>query len=555
MKGFRHILLASAAILAAAACTKTVPEGPQVADMQISICASEGLTKSSLKNGTFNPTGTKSLLDQESFQKEGNRIMVYDIYTPTGSGTSQQYIKAVAGPDVPSDSPLHQPGHTWPFASYQDFTQGITTPVSYNWTPDGEHKFFGWLAKDANMPSDPNPSNSLPYNTPDGFFGGTLNLNASYRYEIPAPKNGLHHTTPQFDFLYSDIVVRDLDAAPDFSPVQLTFNHLFTAFSIGASNNTDSDITITAFELVNLYNSATAEIDFSGNEVSVTYEEYAQVYSYNASTNTPTGSQVSHDGQRLYRSLAASYTLPGGQQAMSEGRNSLGCIFTGDDVREYNLMYPQTVSQIHSDNIPTENEGNIVYPSDWMMYIRYTADGHEFEKRLNFPALPWEAGKKYHFEVTFADKMVDLKVMVNPWEYEDQEIDYSNAGVAVTDNHTLTWNVNTYNAGSDPSLRYAYIKNGMPVEGTFQLEAPMGGTWLATLTGDIDAFDIYPSSGVIDGSAAMIKVAPKPEALGLQRDFKVKVKFAVRRPDGRTISADSILQPEGTEYTIILSAN
>lgn len=542
MKGYyRNILIRSAVLLAAVGCTKTPEVINPLADSTICLSATEAGT-------------TKAMLDQTTFQTDGNRIMVYDIYTPAGSTTSEQYIKAVAGPDVPSNSPFHEDGKTWPFADYRDFTQGITTPESYNWTSDGVHKFFGWLVKDANMSADLNPNNSMPYNTPDGFFGGTLNLNSNYRYEIPAPKVGLHYDTPQFDFLYSDIVVRNLNSNPDYSPVQLTFNHLFTAFSIGAANNTDSDIVITAFELVNLYNSAAAKIDFSGNEVSVTYEEYAQAYSYDASTNTPTGTQVSHDGQRLYRSLATPYTLSGGQQAMSEGTNAVGCIFTGG-AREYNLMYPQAVSQIHSENTLTENEGNIVYPSDWMMYIKYTADGHEFEKRLNFPAIPWEAGKKYHFEVTFADKMVDLKVMVNPWEYEEQEIDYSNAGVAVTDNHTLTWKPDTYNAGSDPSLRYAYIKNGMPVEGTFQLEAPMGGTWLATLTGDIDAFDIYPSNGVIDGSAATIKVAPKPEALGLQRDFKVKVKFAVRRPDGRTISADSVLQPAGSEYTIILSAN
>ncbi len=550
MKGYyRHILLLAAAVMAADGCTKThVEETPSDA-RTISICAVEGLPSKSTP-------ATKAMLDQTTFQTDGNRIMVYDIYTPAGSTISEQYFRAVAGPDVPSNSPLHESGKTWPFAQYQDFTQNITTPVSYNWTPDGVHKFFGWLAKDANMPADPNPSNSLPYNTPDGFFGGTLNLSTNYRYEIPANKAGLHHNTPQFDFLYSDIVVRDLNAAPDYSPVQLTFNHLFTAFSIGAANNTDSDITITAFELVNLYNAAGAKIDFSGDVVNVTYEEYAQAYSYDASTNTPTGTQVSHDGQRLYRSLAASYSLPGGQQAMSEGTNTVGCIFSGATDREYNIMYPQAVNQIYSEKTPTEDgEGNIVYPSEWMMYIKYTADGHEFEKRLNFPAIPWEAGKKYHFEVTFADKMVDLKVKVNPWEYEEQTIDYSDAVVTVTGNHTLIWDTDTYNPGSDPSLRYAYIKNGMPVEGTFQLATPVGGTWLATLTGDIDAFDIYPSSGVIDDSVATIKVAPKPEALGLQRDFKVKVKFAVRRPDGRTISADSVLQPEGTEYTIILSAN
>lgn len=471
--------------------------------------------------------GTKALLDQEAFQKDGNRIMVYDLYTPSGSTQTEQYIKAYAGPDVPSGSPLHEYGTTWAF---EDWRNG--TPVSYDWTPGGVHKFFGWLAKDANMPAE--------CDSPDKFFTGTLNLNSSYRYEIP--QTDMQYDSPQFDFVYSDIVIRDLDNAPDYSPVCLTFNHLFTAFSIGAVNGTDSDITIQEFELVNLYNETSARIDFTGDVVTVEYGEYHKIYT---------------NGSNLFNKVSAPYTLYGGKDAQSDGSNATGNIFEGAmKDRRYSLMWPQLdLAKIHSYKEPYEEDGHTVYPSEWLMYIKYTADGHEVEKRLNFPELAWEAGKRYHFDVTFADKMVDLIVKVSPWNYETQTIDYSDKGVAVTGNHVLIWDPDTYNPSQDPSLHYAYIKNGMPVVGTFQLEAPMGGTWLATLTGDIDAFEIYPESGVIDGGVATINVAPKPEALGLQRDFKVKVKFAVRRTDGRTIAADDVLQPAGTEYTIILSAN
>ena len=513
LKVKRHILIA-AALLAAFACDKTPEPETGGAGSPIVVNVSES-------------RATKALLDNEAFRKDGNRIMVYDIYT-SGNSAPQEYIKAMAGPDVPSNSPLHESGTTWPFADWRDGT----TPVSYNWTADGVHKFFGWLAKDVNMTS---------YNTPDAFFGGTLTLNSNYRYMVPA--KAMLYDSPQFDFLYSDIVVRDLDNNPDFSPVKLSFNHLFTAFSIGAVNNTDSDIIIHEFELVNLYNSSSANVDFSGETVAVNYSEYTKVY---------------QTSDNVFNSMSEDYTLYGGQQARNEGTNATGNIFEGAQKdRKYVLMWPQTdLSKIHSTKEPQENEdGTIAYPDEWMMYIRYTADGHEVRKRLNFPALAWEAGRKYHFDVTFADKIVDLTVKVNPWIYEGQDIDYSNDGVAVTGNHVLTWDQETYHPSQDPTQRYLYVKNGMPVEGTFQLEAPMGGTWLATLTGDIDAFDVTPESGVIDGSVARIKVTPKPEALGLQREFKVKVKFAVRRPDGRTIAADSVLQPEGTEYTIILLAN
>ena len=93
MKGYyRNILIRSAVLLAAVGCTKTPEVINPLADSTICLSATEAGT-------------TKAMLDQTTFQTDGNRIMVYDIYTPAGSTTSEQYIKAVAGPDVPSNSP------------------------------------------------------------------------------------------------------------------------------------------------------------------------------------------------------------------------------------------------------------------------------------------------------------------------------------------------------------------------------------------------------------------------------------------------------------------
>ena len=128
----RNILIASAVLLAAAACSKD-PEQNTPVNSPITLKATEaGATKTLLDNGTFNTTG--------------NRIQVYD-FVDDGT-TTVKHIDAYAGPDVVSNSPLHQVGKTWPF---EDKTTGA--PTTYQWIP-GTHKFFGWLAKDANGTKD-----------------------------------------------------------------------------------------------------------------------------------------------------------------------------------------------------------------------------------------------------------------------------------------------------------------------------------------------------------------------------------------------------------------
>ena len=468
----------------------------------------------------LSPSGaglTKAMLDKDSFTTDGNRLQVYDIVDG-----NTVHIDAYAGPEVENFSSLHIPGITWPFEDKETLE-----PVTYQWVP-GKHKFFAWLAKDNNMTSN---------NTPEDFFSEGFSFNLKDKLLLIGPKV-IDASTETFDFVYSDIEVRDLVNDPDYSSIDLTFEHLFTAFAVGVVNNTDSDVRIDEFKIVDMYSSASAKIDYSGDALAVTYNDYQKVI----------GS---------YREFSGSYVLYGGAEARENETNIAYDIFTGPSSdKSYNMIWPQQINMVHSEQRPVESEdGLITYPDDYLMHIKYTIDGVQMVKKLNFPEMALEPGNKYYFEITFADKMVSLSVNVTPWDKVSQNINYSDAGVAVTDNHVLRWSPDTYIPHQDPSLRYAYVKNGMPVRGTFQLEAPLGGTWMASLTGDVEAFTIEPDNGLIDGSFATIEVTPTPDAFGFQRDLKVKVKFAVRRIDGRTIAADGVLQPAGTEYTIILSAN
>lgn len=490
--------MASALLTAAAACTK--PDPTQIAqDMTIYLAASES-------------GATKALLNEAAFAKTGNRIKIYDYYTAT-DGTTQWYIDDHVKADADGAS-------IWPFETKK-----------YSWTADGVHKFFGWLAEDISSGS------AL---TPAALFGSSFIVNADG--EIPAfskddlmltiPSTSMTVSTTQFDFMYSDIHERNLTANPDYAtPVPLSFSHLFTAFSIGATNTSDQNVTIKAFTLENLKNKNSASINWSA---------MAPIVSYGTSEvdGTP------------FRSLTQAYDLNSGSK--------VGNIFTGG-VQEFILLWPQAASDVHSTAEITDDmlSGITEYPSDYRMSVTYTVtenDGavsSEITKRLNFPNMAWEAGKKYHFEVLFADKMVELKTIVKPWKHEPQEMDFSDAMVTVKENHWLVWDENT--AAIDVTNKYAYIRDGQPIKGSFTIDTPQGGTWLVSLTGDIDAFEVSPSSGLIDGTTATVSI--KPLVADPQRDYSVNVKFAVRRPDGRVIAADDVLQPADSKYTIVLSSN
>ena len=156
---FRNILIVSAALVATVSCNKEQRPGSNIVS-PIALTATEaGTTKALLDNGTFNT--------------KGNRIQVYD-FVDDGS-TTVKHIDAYAGPDVDSNSPMHAYGTTWPF---EDKSTG--QPTIYQWIP-GTHKFFGWLAKDANFGS------TTPM-TPEVFFTGGFEFKETTQTLTIGPK-------------------------------------------------------------------------------------------------------------------------------------------------------------------------------------------------------------------------------------------------------------------------------------------------------------------------------------------------------------------------------
>ena len=471
---FRYIYVITI-LLAFMACTKTPVETTQ-----------ESVVKA-------NNQQTKAMFTEETFKTKGNRIRIYDF------NPSAKYFDDVIGPEIQGNNYGYV--NVWPFEN-----------APHAWTVD-EHKFFGWLENDANFQGGM---------TPKSFFGNGFNFDESTKVlTIPAKSMGMD--IQQFDFLYSDIQIRDMINAPDYGPVNLNFKHLFTAVSFGVQNSMTTDIQIDEFRIENILNKRSVTNDYSGTEPEITYTDATS-------------------DQYLTRS-SGTFILP--------SNTHINDIFANSESQSFLMLWPLDLSHLSSDEPATEVNGVVNYPDEWKMRIQYTADGETYVKRMNFTEA-WEAGKRYHYDIRFADKVIELNVHVKDWDYEHQDVDYNNEAVGIESTGELKWDPTE--SEINEANKTVSIVNAHAARGTFKINTPSGGTWMISLTGDVNAFEVTPDNGEIDGSFAIINV--KPKISDPKRDYKVKLKFAVRRPDGRVVSADDVQGRGGQNaYTIILPQN
>ena len=486
-----------AALALGASCTKTVyDEGQQTESPAISLSVTE-------------VAQTRAMIDNTNFGKDGNRIQVYDFWTDGSTGS--KYIDAYAGPEVDNPSSQHIKGTTWPFV---DKTSGQL--VRYNWTSTGVHKFFGWFAVDATTKV-----------STESFFGNGFSFNETSKV-LTIPAKTLDQSTPQFDFLYSDIKSVDVTTTIP-STVAMSFSHLFAAVSFGAKNTSNSVVKLLEFKVEKLNNAKSATIDFSGSTPTVVYADGTQ--------------------GDVFRSV--SYSKEQAVTVPKEGSGTTMYNIFGKpgDKQEFTLIWPQAMNQLYSTDVVTEDDGNPVYPDSYKMSVKYTVDDVLFEKRINFDnTLAWEAGKKYHYDIIFADKMVELNCVVKPWNYVSEDINFEDQTVSVKEGSILSWDSSASDV--DVDNKKVAIKDNKPAVGTFTLDTPKGGRWFAYLSGDVDAFKIIDGEGPV-GTPAKIQVQPVVDSP--LRDYVVKVHFIVRTADGKTLDADSVLQP--AVYSIILPKN
>ena len=309
------------------------------------------------------------MLDANTFAADGNRIQIYDFVTSGGATT--KHVDDLIGPELNSNSPLHTPGYTWPFEN-----------GPHQWCP-GEHKFFGWLAQDANMTAS---------NTPEAFFGSGFGFDEA-THVLTIPQVTFTKDTPQFDFMYSDIFTTE----PINTPVQLKFSHLFCAVSFGIKNSGGSTVTISEIKIEKLYTTKSAK---------VTFPTAASTGSSNANV------EYIDDSQATYISMTPDISLVSGAHSniiYNNGWTTTSASTVDDSSsRQYFLMWPQDAEDVFSDDeiTYTGTGANMrpVYPESWKISLTYRINNSTSTIRLNFPDNRWSAGKKYHFDIAFASE-------------------------------------------------------------------------------------------------------------------------------------------------------
>lgn len=183
---------------------------------------------------------TKALFDASFFSAEGNVLQIWDVYF-NSVVAPQAYIE---GTNVVSTGPT---GAVWPFKE----GDAVTSPDKhYYWTKTGTHRFYGVLVKDN--------SGSAPL-TPTTDWG----FDAEHKHKVySVPTTTLTLTSPQFDFVYSNVIERNLDNGAPTTAVPLKFNHLFSAFGFTFENDSPSSFNIKSATL-KVDDKAAATIDYS----------------------------------------------------------------------------------------------------------------------------------------------------------------------------------------------------------------------------------------------------------------------------------------------------
>ena len=469
-----HILIAVAAALAFLACDKNEPD---MTDYPITMSITEA-------------GNTKAILDEETFATQGNQLHIYDYYTPADQGTDPSYHI--------NDIVESRGSTTWPFVNNR-----------YSWTPDGVHKFYGWMHKDVNMPA--------AQQTAASFFGSELNLDEDTQ-KLTLPAKTIAQNSTQFDFMYSNIYERNLNTSPDFtSPVELEFSHLFTSFGVAAKNES-KNITyrLRSVTIEGLVTSCQATIDFRGKEkASVSY-------------NNPRNANGNNTADY-------SYTFNNTRLQLSNQLTDLATSKSAEQDRVYNITWPMTAQQAGQVKI------TVVYDTG--------RENDSATKVLTLSENAWVAGKKNNVNIVFIDKEVHLICTVQDWTYEEEEMQFTDV-VTVHEAGKIKWDENSINTLNMETGNIIIKGNGEPAIANFHIETPVGAMWHASLIGtgegQIDAFEfVGPNYGEV-GKEATIQIRAR-NLSDLAPTHKAILRITVVMGDGRTIVVNE-LAPKNANY-------
>lgn len=183
--------------------------------------------------------GTRAMLNADSFQTKGNALQVWDVYF----SDIQEPTAYLDGKYVVSDG--NAAGSVWPFRPSVTET---SVQDHYYWTKTGIHRFYGVLVNDNSTGASLAPAADWGFDADNKIYS--------------VPTTTLDLESEQFDFVYSNVIERDLDNGGTTAAVPLNFKHIFTAFGFTLTNDSPSDLKLTDVSL-SIVNTGSAKIDYT----------------------------------------------------------------------------------------------------------------------------------------------------------------------------------------------------------------------------------------------------------------------------------------------------
>ena len=444
---YYSLILAGA--LALCGCQEKVPApGNGVLDAEIFLSA-----------GT---PATKGFIDsQEQFDNTATVIKVYDFVTGSdgeaGTAEAKHIDDAIHG--------LIARDGTWAY------TSGDT---HYHWTKKGTHRFFGWLTT-----------------APDGTaFASASAPTWTEGFKTLSIPLTMDTTTPQFDFVYSDIVTRDSSDPNQHGKVELQFSHLFSALAVTMENISDDVIHLQDVSIQEFYNKRTATLNYN--------------------VAMPEGETVTDPGIAITGTEGSDFLVK--TYPASLNKNDKIDLYTGTAAgtdHDFILMWPQSLDDMAGAKIS----------------VRYTVED-DFEEdgttlKVHEKVLPltgigagtnlfnegMEAGKRYALNLQFMGKVINLTLNVLPWDYNEYNWDYESTTITTSDTDGELDFPRDY-PGYDRSNRKVTLQDrGDVLVGTFRIVTPKRGSWSVTGYGSgMDYFTISPTEGTFDQGNAGVSV-------------------------------------------------
>ena len=451
---------------------------------------------------SFSASGadTRALINRADLLTDGSKVKVHDdLFGFTGKLDGVQ--KNAGDVTAYIDDAIVYGNGGW---SYE------TTDAYYPWTKTGTHKFFGWLTYDAK--SNLNLTD-LPF-APE-LKGDTLKV----------PSVSMTHDKSQFDFLYSESIFRDA-AKDDRGAINLHLKHLFTAVGFKFVNRSSSDQISIKSVVFKMPHTASAKVIFNDSDPNPDINRGTDAEDYFTATySTP----IVLDNATAVASDATKHSQ----------YNPLEGTYTDDN--EFFLLWPAKAREI----APTNSDGT---QTNELVEIVYSINGgDDITAKLNFSSIDLTPGSKHLLNFQFINKQVLLGVRSIPWDYVEGNISFYDAAVSGRAINLA----NVTQSEDNPS--YKIIDKATPATGTFNVMTPVGGRLTVGTSGDTEYFKVSLDHNDINSSNTQFTVTIAPvTTIGGSGTKRIQLHFTVEAPNGRSISADSVIDPDKYQYVFEL---